>query len=57
MQVQQCIVVHTLRERERTVLVGDLDVEEEESEGGGVGANDLTESPFESSFAADGSMQ
>lgn len=41
----------------RTVLVGDLDVEEEEVEAGGVGADELGEHPVEGGAAADGGVR
>lgn len=41
----------------RTVLVGDLDVEEEEVEAVGVGADELGEHPVEGGAAADGGVR
>ena len=45
------------REVTRTVLVGDLDVEEEEVEAVGVGADELGEHPVEGGAAADGGVR
>ena len=45
------------REREGTVFVRDKDMEEEESETRSVRADDLLESPFKGSFAANGRVR